>query len=53
MEGHWKFLEGGGILKAKFLEAMYMYENKLEGGAKQKTFRGGGGKRTLQVTIWP
>ena len=35
---------GGGVLKAKFLEAMY--ENKLEfpvgrGGAKQKTFRGG------------
>ena len=35
---------GRGVLKAKFLEAMY--ENKLEfpegkGGAKQKTFRGG------------
>ena len=28
MEGHWKFLGGGGVLKAKFLEAMY--ENKLE-----------------------
>ena len=44
MEGHWKFLGGGGVLKAKFLEAMY--ENKLEfpggkGGAKQKTFCGG------------
>ena len=44
MEGHWKFLgeEEGGVLKAKFLEAMY--ENKLEfpggGGCKQKTFRG-------------
>ena len=38
MEGHWKFLGGeGGVLKAKFLEAMY--ENKLEfpGGV------GGGG----------
>ena len=41
-----QFLGGGGILKAKFLEEMY--ENKLEfpggggeGGAKQKTFRGG------------
>ena len=35
---------GGGVLKGKFLEAMY--ENKLEfprgrGGAKQETFRGG------------
>ena len=28
MEGHWKFLGGEGVLKAKFLEAMY--ENKLE-----------------------
>ena len=39
MEGHWKFLGGGGVLKAKFFEEMY--ENKLEfpggrGGAKQK-----------------
>ena len=46
MEGHWKFLGGGGVLKAKFVEAMY--ENKLEfpegrGDAKQKTFHGGGG----------
>ena len=37
MEGYWKFLRGGGVLKAKFLEEMY--ENKLEfpgriGGAK-------------------
>ena len=46
MVGHWKFLGGGGggVLKAKCLEAMY--ENKLEfpggeGGAKQKTVRGG------------
>ena len=29
MEGHWKFLGGGGgVLKAKFLEEIY--ENKLE-----------------------
>ena len=43
MEGHWKFPGGGGVLKAKFLEAMY--ENKLEfpgrGGCKTKTFLGG------------
>ena len=47
MEGHWKFLGEGGVLKAKILEEMY--ENKLEspggrvggGGAKQKTFHGG------------
>ena len=44
MEGHWKFLGGEGVLKAKFLEAMY--ENKLEypggrGGAKQKPGNGG------------
>ena len=38
MEGHWKFLGGGGVLKAKFLEEMY--ENKLGfargGGCKTK-----------------
>ena len=39
VEGHWKFLGEGGILKAKFLEEMY--ENKLkfpwgEGGCKTK-----------------
>ena len=28
MKGHWKFLGGRGVLKARFLEAMY--ENKLE-----------------------
>ena len=44
MEGHWEFLGGGGVLEAKFLEAMY--ENKLEfpggrGGSKQNTFHGG------------
>ena len=44
MEGHWKFLGGGGVLKVKILEAKY--EAKLEfpgemGGAKQKIFQGG------------
>ena len=44
MEGYWKFLGGGGVLKAKFLEEMY--ENKLEfpgerGSAKQKPSVGG------------
>ena len=44
MEGHQKFLGGGGVLKVKILEAKY--EAKLEfpggmGGAKQKTFCGG------------
>ena len=46
MEGHWKFLGGGGggSQKAKFLAAMY--ENKLEvpggrGGCKTKTLLGG------------
>ena len=28
MEGHWKFLGEGGVLKSNFLEKMY--ENKLE-----------------------
>ena len=28
MEGHWKFLGGGGVLKAKFLEVVY--NNKPE-----------------------
>ena len=48
MEGHWEFLGeggGGGVLKAKILEAKY--ETKLEfpwaggGGCKTKTFCGG------------
>ena len=34
MEGQWKFLVGGGVLRAKILEEMY--EDKLE-------FLGGGG----------
>ena len=39
MEGHWKFLGGGGVLKPKLLEEIY--ENKLEfpggrGGCKTK-----------------
>ena len=37
MEGHWKFLEGGGaVLKAKLLEEKYEVTCKLE-------FPGGGG----------
>ena len=37
MEGHWKFLGGGGVLKVKILEAKY--EAKLEFPG----IRGGGG----------
>ena len=39
MESHWKFLGGwggGGVLKAKFLEAMYENKPEFPGG------RGGG-----------
>ena len=32
MEGHWKFRGGGGLLKAKFLEAMYDNEPEFPGG---------------------
>ena len=47
MEGLWKFLGGGGVLKDKFLEARY--ESTLEfpwggrrrGDAKQKAVCGG------------
>ena len=43
MEGHRKFLGGGGVLRAKILEAMY--EDKTEFpvgmGCKTKTFCGG------------
>ena len=47
MEGQWKFLGEGGVLKANILEAKY--EAKLEfsrsggggGGCKTKTFHGG------------
>ena len=31
-EGHWKFLGEGGVLKAKFLEAMYDDEPEFPGG---------------------
>ena len=44
MEGHWKFPGGGGVLKAKFLEAVYENKPEFPGGrrgAKQETFRGG------------
>ena len=44
LEGHWKFLGGGGGLKAKMLEAKYDPKLKVPGGtgrAKQKTFCGG------------
>jgi len=44
MEGHWKFLGGRGVLRAKILEAKY--EAKLEflggRGCKTKTFHGEG-----------
>ena len=43
MEGHWKFLGGGGVLKAKFLEAMY--ENKREFSGR----RGRGEKHTKKL----
>ena len=53
MEGHWKFLGAGGLLKAKFLEEMY--ENKLEfpGGRGE----GGGGYKIENLpwgeyTMW-
>ena len=36
MEGHWKFLGGGGFFKAKFLEAMYEFKINWK-------FLGGGG----------
>ena len=49
MEGHWKFLGGERVLKAKFIEEMY--ENKLAfpggRGCKTKTFRGGGGSTDI------
>ena len=55
MEGHWKFLGGGGVFKAKCLEAMY--GNKLEfpggggGGCKTKTFCGEGYRYFLKLHI--
>ena len=55
MEGYWKFSGGGGVLKAKFLEAMY--ENKPEfagggGGAKQKTLCEGSMDIFWNCTFW-
>ena len=47
MEGHWKFLGGGGVLKVKILEAKYEAKLEFPGGGgggrvggKQKPFRG-------------
>ena len=55
MEGHRKFLGGGGVLKVKILEAKY--EAKLEfsggmGGTKQKTFCGGEYGYILELIFW-
>ena len=45
MEGHWKFLGGGGVLKVKILEAKY--EAKLEfPGIRGGGGGGGGGCKT-------
>ena len=45
MEGHWKFLGGGGVLKTKFLEEMYENQLQFSGGRwgckRKKTFLGG------------
>ena len=48
MEGHQKFLGGGGVLKYKILEEKYEAKLKFPvgsggggGGVKQKTFHGG------------
>ena len=32
MEGHWKFLGGGGVLRVKFLEVMYENKPEFPGG---------------------
>ena len=45
MEGHWKFLGGGGVLKAKFLEAMYENKAEFSGG------RGGGGVQKKKPSV--
>ena len=52
MEGHWKFLGGVGVLKAKFLEEMY--ENKLKlpgGGCKTKNLLWGEYGHFLELHI--
>ena len=42
MEGHWKFLVGGGgeVLKAKFLEAMFVQSKKSSMGQLVGIFSG-------------
>ena len=43
MEGHQKFLGGGGSQKSKFFkQSMKVNRNFPRGGAKRKTFRGEG-----------
>ena len=54
VEGHWKFLGGGGVLEAKILEAKY--EAKLEfpggsGGTKQKNLLWGEYEYFLELHI--
>ena len=53
MEGHQKFLVGGGLLKANILEVKYEAELEFTGGegAKQKTLCGGSMDIFWNVTI--
>ena len=47
MEGHWKFLGGGGLLKGKILDAKYVAKLEFPGGPgvqnKSPSVGGGGG----------
>ena len=53
MEGHWKFLGGGGgVLTAKIVEAMYEATFKLEfprGRCKTKTLLWGVGGGSMEI----
>ena len=52
MEGHGKFLGGGGSLKAKFLEAMYENKPELPSGEGVQNKKSSMGGAWIQCIFW-
>ena len=52
MEGHWKFLGGGRLLKDKIFAAKSEAKLEITGGRGCKSFHGGGGGEYLLDIFW-